>query len=574
MYGVVRCFPKEDDNSYSPPAWLASIAFSCTKTIVNSYLLVTDTCSKVYDTAKKTTKATVEVMSNVFSASYPVLKALTYCGLNEVIIRGFPEEYLIKLISGSIGGIACAYSFRRDFMPTQGLWKSLPYAITPMIYIPYSTLKIRDAVHQWKYPMGYMGDLDSRIYEVLKLVGDCKDAKELSNRVPQYTLRAESTDKADWIGLEKVISLNVELPLAERFTALLYALSEATHDEKFKSVLNRLDQGDLSEQEFSTLHDDVTWASHKEAIEVGKKCAPLYNMHLKLKNDFFELDPKLELDEVRPSPNKQRSADIKEMFLERGFRPFCKMHHLHKDCVSLPKAYPGRYLENLVRDYRYSTCKRSLSAPKSFTVKFKKADYMLENRKRALQEGAFRLAPEIGRYVAICPGVYKMWKAFDNNMRPEDRSKAIRFEALEELQKRNKSPTTNDLLQAFSVFIRYVQDQLVEVKKVGIDQEMEMGLLSKADYIDKILRAEWSGEIDYVDASMECIKIVNANSGRKYGSVSKEPVPQGHIFEKFKAFRLSQDKDELESRWYAYGREAYNKLHHPADIDYIKVKNA
>lgn len=571
MFGGIKRVPEEDHNSYSSPAWLTNIAFNCTKTIVNSYLLVTDTCSKVYQTAKKTTEATVEVVSNVVNASYPVLKALTYCGLSEVIVQGFPEEYLVKVISAGIGGIACAYSFRREFMTKQGLWKSLPNGIAQVVYIPYSALKIRDAVHQWKYPMGYMGNLDSRIYEVLKLVGDCKEAKELSNRVPQYTLRAESSGSADWIGLEKIISLNVKLPLAEKFTALLYALSDATHEEKFKSVLKRLDQGDLAEQEFSTLHDDVTWASQKEAIEVGKKCAPLYNMHMKLKNDFFELDSKHELDEVRPKPSKQRSAEIKELFLERGFRPFCKKHHLHADCVTLPKVYPGRYLENLVRDFKYSTCKRSRSTPKSFTVEFKKADLMQENRIRALQEGSFRLAPEIGKYVAICPKVYKMWKAYDNQMLPEDQSKPMRFEALEVLQKQNKTPTTNDLLQVFSVFIRYVQDQLLEIKKYEIDKERG---LSKDDYIDKILRVEWRSEIDYVDANMECMKIINANSGRKYGSVFNERVPERHIFEKFKAFRLAQDKDELESRWEKYGREAYYQLLSPNDIDYIEVKKA
>lgn len=553
MYGPIVHSPELGQEAvYSSTAWLANIALNCTTNIVNSYELITKTCSKVYNISKKVAVATFEVVSDVVVSAVPVCKSLAYCAVSEVITRGFPEQYYVQALSG-IGAVVFALQPNPQLyrlMVVEGrVLSSAPHLIYSAILSVYGAQQIAQARFKQAYPLGYVEGLDSQVYG---MVSGCEESTELfrlaQKQVGEFTVRSEHTGLSAWNRLEQTIALNVDLGPAIRFKEFIYALSHAAFDKEISKMWEDLDEGKLSLGEFLKRYK-IYWKSEKKAIEVVKTCGLQYNIivsNIKLNDkQFLDFDFKDNLDAVveEQDQDKKHRGYIVKKWQERGYGPFCANNYFHNDCVTLVNYLKGRPLAKRVHELKIPICNTKKKDPASFAVSFTRITESRENRIQKLKEGPFKLVPELGGLVGFCEEAYFDWEKYAAMQVGEQ---LVGGDENVNLQ----SPT--ELYNLFGRFIRILHDKLSDYRKEKIEKLNKRGLLYKDQkYMTEVLKAEWQADRDYYDTSMACMKVFNKNSPIQMGVTATTPIPEWYIFEKFAEARVAKVavKAELIKGW-------------------------
>lgn len=533
MFGKINCSkqqPLPSDHPYSSSSYLSNFAFGWTDGIVNAYDLVTSACSTVYETAEKITKTTINILGDCAVASLPVIKALGYAGIGEVVIHAFPDSYGLKVLTG-IGAILYETDRASTIKP---ILESIPHATSGFLLALYAVHKFYQARNQWNYPLGYM-ELEEETRPIYYLTAKCPKATELYRRAPRFTLKSMemglSEMRTGWNRLEYSILVHGKEPTPNRFKKFLYALADAIHEPHAIKMFSDAEQGKLSSEEFFNRYNAIVQSSELMAVETAKKCVEEFGWLVKISSkerSYLEIDTKTNLKSIhQDEPGTKQRREVSEIWEKIGKQPY----------------------ENRQSSLQGITCDTTDCTTKSVSdfVIQSTLEYRIETMNA---QPSFASVPTLGRLIAFCPDAFKLW----------EESQAIGFTYNFE------ENSDEDPYNLFAHYLAKTLTAIVDHKEDKLEEQLRRGLLSQNKYIRQDLEIERQAHLRLYNITMKCREIFTQHTAKVF-SIGIHPYHADlYDIEKFSKRRVVEKQSYYNDKWKTVDPKLYCE-YHPSDLE-------
>lgn len=572
MFGKINCTkeqPIPDNYSYSPLSYLSNFAFGCTDLITNTCEIFTSACSAVYkksyETAKKITDTTINVLVTGASASLPVCKTLAIVGIGEVISYTFPHFYEVKLLTAA-GAVALSVAnpktdpshlYQMLFVEKR-VWENTPYALSFSLLSAYAFIKMYQTIDQWVYPLGRIS-LDKETRPIYEWAASCTKASEAWRRAPPFTFEVIGKGSSSWNSLERKITVVRGKPMGEKIDEFLFALSDAIRDDKTIKMWETLDRGELTEDELFKIHDGIYWEAELSTAEIARKCINEVGGRILIiskERPYLELktDSDIQANKEADSAKANRQY-IKEIWEKCGYIPYCTTHPYVESCFTTLEYPKGRFLDIKLHDRAIPICTAQRPLVPNLRFLIQTSRESIKAREKILEEKKFlQTVPELRHLIAFCPEAYEVAQEFTSLGLPE-----IFLESSGVLG-------SHKLYNLFSEYLTKTLEAIATHKKVQLVQKPLQGLLFKDDYIDADIRLIWENLIKLAQTSKKCMKLFNKHSTFKFEPQISSPVEGWQDFKKFSQHYLAKNQQKYDTLWQTIGKWRYC-LARPSDIE-------